>query len=81
MNNQAVQESQQSYMERMRHDLFTALTSRVLTEEEMARAVAFGSSLNIGFGEKHDPAQKERELSDALETQARLRRAATAGTP
>lgn len=58
-----------------RRNLFWALRSRVLTEDEMKRVDQYGSSLNIDLGVSFYRLEKSRELNEALLQQARLRAA------
>ena len=59
--------------ESARRELYQALWTRVLTFEEMERALALGDSLNIEEMTPYTAADKKRELGDAFYAQARLR--------
>lgn len=60
-------------LEKSRRDLYWALRSRILTDEEMARVASYGDSLVIEQMESYDPAGKQKELNDALLQQFRMR--------
>lgn len=56
-----------------RRDLFWALRSRVLTDEEMQEVSRHGTYLNVEMGQSYRPEEKLAELNAALLTQAILR--------
>jgi hypothetical protein len=56
-----------------RRNLYWALRSRLLTDEEMAQVASWGSSLNIDSGVCYSADEKARELNDALLQQFRFR--------
>lgn len=60
-------------MQSRRRELFWALRTRVLTNEEMAEALEHGDSLNIENMVPYTAAEKSRELNEAYYQQARLR--------
>lgn len=62
--------------ENHRRDLFWALRSRVLTDAEMTEVDGYRDSLNIEQMVSFNPAEKARELNDALLQQFKLRLAA-----
>jgi hypothetical protein len=59
-----------------RRNLYWALRSRVLTDEEMAEVGRYGDGLNIEPLQGYMPEEKMRELNDALLQQFKLRAAA-----
>ena len=61
-----------------RANLYWALRSRVLNDEEMAEVERYGSSLNIQLMVSYSPHEKEMELNNALLQQFRLREIAKA---
>lgn len=62
--------------ETRRRNLYWALRSRVLSEEEMAEVGRWGDRLNIEPMVSYSAPEKARELNDALLQQFRLRAAA-----
>lgn len=59
--------------EQQRRDLYWALRSRVLTDDEMAEVTRYGDGLNVEPMVPYRPADKAIELNDALLQQFRLR--------
>lgn len=59
--------------ENHRRDLFWALRSRILTDDEMKEVVEYGNSLNIELNQSYFPEEKFKELNEALFQQHRLR--------
>ena len=62
--------------ERRKHDLYFALRTRVLTDEEWEEVVRYGDQLNIKNMVSYYPSEKTIELNDAYLQQFKLRRAA-----
>jgi hypothetical protein len=61
------------HREQSRRDLYFALRSRVLTEEEMGRVAALGVHLVLDPFEVHTDLDKQKELNAALLQQFQLR--------
>ena len=61
--------------ENKRRELFFALTSRVLTSEELLAVGAYGSRLNIEMMVSFNMQEKLQELTNALLVQQLLRQA------
>lgn len=59
-----------------RKDLYWALRSRILTDEEMDEVAQYGDSLCIEPMVSYYPAEKKQELNDALLQQFRMRQKA-----
>jgi hypothetical protein len=62
--------------ERHRRDLYWALRSRILTDDEMKEVEQYGDYLNIEPMVSYSSDEKKRELNDALLQQFKLRLAA-----
>lgn len=60
-------------METHRRELFHALTTRVMTDDELKEAASYGASLNIEMGVSYYADQKQQELSRAFTVQQMLR--------
>lgn len=56
-----------------RRDIFFALRTRRLTDEELIEARDYGSRLNIEPRVEYYPAEKARELADAWTVQGMMR--------
>jgi len=67
--------------ESVREDLWWALRSRVLTDEEMSEVRRYGQSLNTPSNVCYNAHQKALELNAALAMQAELRILALRGKP
>ncbi len=59
--------------EQHRIDLYFALRSRVLTDEEMQEVAHLGADLTIRIGEVYDQTEKYKELNEALLQQFKLK--------
>lgn len=59
--------------DRHRSELFSALRTRVLTDDEMREALAYGDMINIQENVSYYPEEKARERADAFQRQIILR--------
>jgi hypothetical protein len=59
--------------EQSRAALFAALQTRVLTDDEMNRVLAYGEMINITIDQSYYPEEKSRERTEAFQRQILLR--------
>lgn len=61
--------------EREREDLWWALRTRLLTDDEMKQVRGWGDRLNVALATPYNGSEKRKELNDALANQAMLQMA------
>lgn len=72
-------ESLREYQQ-VKSELFHALTSRVLTNEELLKAASYGSTLNTPCNISYNPKDRGEELTRAFLIQSMLRQSLTPST-
>lgn len=58
--------------EKKKYDLWVALQTRPLTNEEMTKVLAYGDALNTPLGTSYDPVQKSKILQNAYVNQFKM---------
>lgn len=71
---QEIMERNRSY-ETRRAELWWALYTRVISDEEMDEVLRYGEGISLPYNRPYHPGKKQRELSEAFVAQERLRAA------
>lgn len=66
-------EEQSQEEQNKKHELWVALSTRVLSDDEMKRVVQYGSYINVEPNVGHNPSEKLMEIQNALIIQQMLR--------